>query len=109
MTEKNPLVIIGQLESDLDDLYTSMEIAEFKDCLELAIRYVVKPDVLPDPRKVAVTVTQLSAYGLIFRAQYANYMGFKKGTKDAAAKKNTYRAIYDGIDKLVDSLKYLAK
>jgi len=95
---------------DILDLHAVMQDDEFQNALDLALSYLVAPsDRLPNAAKVAVTMAQLSAYAALFRVQFANYMGFQKSDPDRTGKKNAYKELYQGIDNLVDSLKYLAR
>lgn len=80
---------------------------ELQEALDYAIKIIAKPNV-PQPRVAALCV-KLEAYALVFRMRYTEHMMWKKNGKDASAKKNSYRSMYDGIDRLVDSLKYLMK
>lgn len=101
----NPLLLINEI----NELSEHMELKEFHEAMDMVVKYLAKPEVLPDHRKVAVTLVQLSAYAALFRVEFANYMTWKKNTTNASSYKNTYKELYQGIDNLVDSLKYLAK
>ena len=94
---------------DILDLNDHMQDKDFQDAVDLALTFLIAPDLPPAPARVAVLMTQLSAYATLFRVQFANYMGFQKNDPDRNAKKNVYKELYQGIDNLVDSLKYLAR
>lgn len=108
--EANPLEVVSQIQSKIDyltELDVFIDDEDFMECMNLAVKIIANPNV-PAP-KVATLCVQLEAYAVIFRSKYASYMGFMKGTKDANAKKNTYKEMYHGIDRLVDALKYLIR
>lgn len=63
----------------------------------------------PDHDKIARVCARLEAFNIKFRMQFSAYMSYKKGTTDANMKKNHYKELYTGIDRLVDSLKYMVR
>ena len=111
----NPLVIINELIRMVDEASEKWadDVAEFladesvKKVLELTIQMIAGE--IPEPAKIAAICARLEAHALKFRTQYAAYMSYYKGTTDANMKKNHYKELYTGIDKLVDSLKYVVK
>lgn len=108
--EENPLETISDMQDKIDymtelDLFIDDE--QFMECMNLAVKMIAKPDV-PQP-KIAALCVQLEAWAVVFRSKYVAYMSFKKGTKDANARKNFYKEMYHGIDRLVDALKYLMR
>ena len=107
--DENPLETISHLREWKEELFrlTGVEDEILDECLELCIKIVAKPNI--PQQKVAVTMVKLSALNMKFRANFALYMGFMKGTDNATHIKNLYKAIYDGIDRLVDTMKYLVK
>lgn len=107
MSDLNPLQHISHI-SDIMDLNEYMDDPELMKALDLALQYIRVPEEI-NHKRVAANIAKLSAYALQFRMKYVEYMTWKKGTKDAANFKNTYRSMYDGLDNLVDSLKYLVK
>lgn len=111
----NPLVIISEsrrILSDGTERWAS-EVSDFLDdeavdkVLEMAIK--IMGNDIPQPAKIASVCARLEAYAIKFRMQYSSYMSFKKGTTEANAKKNHYKELYTGIDRLVDSLKYVVR
>ena len=66
-------------------------------------------DEFPDHDKIARVCARLEAFNIKFRSQFSAYMSYKKGTTEANMKKNMYKEIYTGIDRLVDSLKYMIR
>lgn len=108
--ENNPLedVNIVQRNKDwLEDWDEFMSDPEFQEVLNLAIKIIAKPNV-PQPQ-IAVVCVRLEAYALVMRTRFAEYMGWRKGTTNASAKKNAYKELYQGIDNLVSALKYLVR
>lgn len=66
-------------------------------------------DDFPDHDKIARVCARLEAFNIKFRTQFSAYMSYKKGTTEANMKKNHYKELYTGIDRLVDSLKYMIR
>lgn len=64
---------------------------------------------MPEAAKIAVICARLEAFNLKFRTQFSAYMSYKKGSTEANMKKNHYKEIYTGIDRLVDALKYMIR
>ena len=106
--EDNPVVMVEELRAQW-----ALETSEFMEdenldyVLDTVIR-ILHGDV-PDPAKVALVIVKLEAHALKFRTRYTSYMGFLKGTDDANMKKNMYKELYTGIDRLVDALKYMVR
>lgn len=111
----NPLVIISEIRKVIlmardrwaDEAIEFLEDPEVAAVLDLASQLIA--DDMPSHDKLARVMVRLMAINLKFRTQFAAYMGYKKGTTEANAKKNTYKELYTGIDRLVDSLKYMTK
>jgi hypothetical protein len=104
----NPLVMVDELSNLWAEEVTEfMDDEDFGKVLDIAIRIISGE--IPEPAKVAMVCVKLEAYAIKFRTLYSAYMGFKKGTAEANQKKNLYKELYTGIDRLVDSLKYLVK
>lgn len=104
----NPLVQVDELSRLWADEVTEfMDDEDFGKVLDIAIRMMASE--VPEPAKVAMVCVRLEAYAIKFRTMYSAYMGFKKGSVEANQKKNLYKELYTGIDRLVDSLKYLVK
>lgn len=64
---------------------------------------------VPDHDKVPRVMVLLEAYNIKFRDRFSAYMGPLKGTTDANQRKNHYKELYTGIDRLVDALKYMIR
>lgn len=111
----NPLVIISKIkdlmmearEKWVDEVHEFMADDDVVNVLNTAARMIAGE--VPEPSKVALVLVKLEAASLKFRTQYSAYMSYKKGTTEANMKKNHYKELYTGIDRLVDALKYVAK
>lgn len=111
----NPMVIVKEIKRMMMEAKAKWaeEVEEFLDnehvvyALNAAVQMIAGQ--VPEPSKVALVVTRLEAISLMCRTQFAAYMSFKKGTTEANMKKNMYKELYTGIDRLVDALKYVAK
>lgn len=113
----NPLVIISTLRKVMaeaknndnwaDELSVFMEDEDVDKVIQLVLK-VIDGDI-PDPAKIAVICARLEGYNVKFRMQFSAYMSYKKGTTEANMKKNHYKELYTGIDRLVDSLKYMIR
>lgn len=111
----NPLVIVSEIrrlmseakDKWVEEAQQSLEDEDVDKVLDLVVRMIGND--IPDPQKVAPIMVRLEAYNIKFRDRFSTYMGFQKGTTEANAKKNYYKELYTGIDRLVDALKYLVK
>jgi hypothetical protein len=107
MSDDNPLETISDMQDTIDymtELDVFIDDKEFMEVMDLAVKIIAKPN--SDPAKVANVCVKLEAYALLFRSKFVAYMSFKKGEKNGSMKKNFYKEMYTGIDKLVDALKY---
>lgn len=106
--DDNPLVIADGLYREwAQEVKDYMQDEDLNRMLDLVVKIIANPNV--PQQKVAVLCVQLEAMALKFRTQFSAYMSYKKGTTEANMRKNHYKEIYTGIDRLVDSLKYLVK
>ena len=104
----NPLVQTSKLRTAwVDEATLFIQDDDFGKVLDLVVK-IIAGDV-PEPAKIAAVCARLEAYAIKFRMQYSAYMSYKKGTADANMKKNHYKELYTGIDRLVDSLKYVVR
>jgi hypothetical protein len=90
-----------------DDAIAFIDDDDFDKVLKLVLQLM--DGSMPDPDKVAAMIVRLEAYGMKFRMQKNAYMSYEKGTTEANAKKNFYFSMVEGIDRLCDGLKYLAR
>jgi hypothetical protein len=110
----NPLVIVSELRRVMTEIKSwEQEVSEFMEDedLDKVLTLVLKiiGNDFPDLDKVPALCARLEAYNIKFRMQFSAYMSYKKATTEANMKKNHYKEIYTGIDRLVDSLKYMAR
>jgi len=111
----NPLVIISEIKVSMDEAAKKWheELSEFIDdkAVDEVISQTLKMmnDEFVDQDKLARQCARLEAFNIKFRSQFSAYMSYKKGTTDANMKKNHYKELYTGIDRLVDSLKYMIR
>lgn len=103
--ENNILEQISEV-SEFNGLSNYMQDKDLDEALSLVIKLIVRPDV--PPAKAPELIVRLQALSAKFAMQKRYYMTFEKGT-EASVKKNTYASLSDAIDKLVDSLKYIAR
>jgi len=107
-TDENPLVITDGLADTWEKLAKEfVDDKDFGECLDLVVKIIAKPNV--PQTQVAVLLVQLQAYAVKFRMMFTGHMSYLKGTTEANMKKNHYKELYSGLDKLVDALKYLVK
>lgn len=112
---ENPLIILSEVNKlmlEAKDKWAK-ETTDFLDDEDVKavlkkVLEVISGDV-PDHDKVPLLMVQLEAYNIKFRDRFSAYMGQLKGTTDANMKKNHYKELYTGIDRLVDSLKYMVR
>jgi hypothetical protein len=106
--EDNPLFLVDTIEKEwAKEVKQYMDDEDLSHTLDLVVRVIANPNI--PPQKVAMLCTQLEAYAIKFRLMFVGYMSYKKGTTEANMKKNHYKELYTGLDRLVDSLKYLVK
>jgi len=111
----NPLVIISELRVIVSEVEKKWheECSEFMEDKAvdevLSMALTMMSDEFPDHDKIARVCARLEAFNIKFRTQFSAYMSYKKGTTEANMKKNHYKELYTGIDRLVDSLKYMIR
>jgi hypothetical protein len=105
MMENNIFEQISEV-TEFNELSKYMNDPDLDEALSLVIKLIIKPDV--PSAKAPELIVRLQALSAKFTMQKRYYMTFEKGT-DASIKKNTYASISDAIDKVVDSLKYIAR
>jgi phosphodiesterase/alkaline phosphatase D-like protein len=105
----NPLVITNDLHDTWDQLAKDfMQDEDFSKTLDSVVKIIAEGGNVPKD-KVAVLCVKLEAYAIKFRIMFTGYMSYLKGTTEANMKKNHYKEMYTGLDRLVDALKYLMK
>jgi hypothetical protein len=107
--EHNPLVQADVLSTIwAQEAKDYMSDDEFSRTIDYVVKIIAEGGNVPKD-KVGIACVKLEAYAIKFRMMYVGYMSYKKGTTEANMKKNHYKELYTGIDRLVDSLKYLVK
>ena len=92
--------------TEFNDLSQNMQDPDLDEALSLVIKLIAKPDV--PSAKAPELIVKLQALSAKFAMLKRYYMSFEKGPQ-ASMKKNTYASAADAIDKVVDSLKYIAR
>jgi hypothetical protein len=105
MMENNILESVSKV-TEFNDLCAYMNDPDLDEALSLVIKLIVKPDV--PASKAPELIVRLQALSAKFAMLKRYYMTFEKGT-EASIKKNTYASMTDAVDKVVDSLKYIAR
>lgn len=110
----NPLNIVSKVRMMVAEQKTwDEELSEYieDDDVDKVIQLVLKiiSNEMPDLEKIPAMCARLEAYNVKFRTQFSAYMSYKKGTTEANMKKNHYKELYTGIDRLVDALKYMVR
>jgi hypothetical protein len=111
----NPLVIISEIRTMMseakdkwaEETSTFLDDQDVDKVLSDVLR-IISGD-MPDHDKVPRVMVLLQAYNIKFRDRFSAYMGPLKGTTEANQKKNMYKELYTGIDRLVDALKYMIR
>jgi hypothetical protein len=111
----NPLVIVSEINTmvlQAKDKWAAETVAflddeDVKAVLKQVLEIINGNDL--DHAKVPLLMARLEAYNVKFRDRFAAYMGPLKGTTDANQKKNYYKEMYTGVDRLVDALKYMVR
>lgn len=107
----NPLVIMSNLQQEVDWLKEANDFIleeEFEKGTNAVAAIIAANGNVPQPA-VATLCVKLQALSVVYRMRYVAYMSYKKGTLEANMKKNHYKELYTGLDRLVDSLKYLVR
>jgi hypothetical protein len=103
--ETNIIEQIGEV-TEFNELSKHMNDPDLDEALSLVIKLIVKPDV--PAAKAPELIVKLQSLSAKFAMQKRYYMTFEKGS-EASMKKNTYASAAEAIDKVVDSLKYIAR
>lgn len=111
----NPLVIISEIRTMMleakdrwaRDTTQYLEDDDLKTVLKQVLSIISGETI--DHDKVPLLMVSLEAHNVKFRDRFAAYMGPLKGTTEANMKKNYYKELYTGIDRLVDALKYMVR
>ena len=100
--------VINQV-SEFQDMYEFLQDEELGEALGIIVKIMTKPDV--PPAQALVLLNKLQALSAKFGILATWYSTVAKGPSGSQnyVKKNVYYTMKDSLDKLVDSLKYLAR
>lgn len=95
--------------AEFQSLYEFLEDEELGEALSIIVKIMTKPDV--PPAQALVLINKLQAMSAKFGILATWYSTVEKGTSGSKnyIKKNVYYTMKDSLDKLVDSLKYIAR
>jgi len=104
----NPIDLINQV-AEFNDINEFMKDDEVDEALALIVKIYTKPDI-PSTQAV-ILIAKLQAMSAKFGILATYYSTIAKGPTGSInnKKKNVYYTLKDSIDKLVDSLKYVAR
>jgi len=111
----NPLVILSEIRrlmTDAKDKWAEETVSFLEDAdVDTVLTNVLTmmEGHVADHDKIPLIMVLLSAHNIKFRDRFAAYMGPLKGTTEANQKKNYYKELYTGVDRLVDALKYMVR
>lgn len=102
------LEYINQI-TEFNDIHDFMNDKDLDEAMALIVKIMMKPDI-PSVQAVAL-IGKLQAMSAKFGLLATYYTTIAKGPSGSInnTKKNIYYTMKDSLDKLVDSLKYLAK
>lgn len=95
--------------TEFNDIHEFMKDEDLDEAMALIVKIMMKPDI-PSVQAVAL-IAKLQAMGSKFGILATYYTTIGKGPSGSInnTKKNVYYTMKETIDKLVDSLKYLAR
>ena len=102
LTEDNILELVSKV-SEFEQVSDMMDDPEVDQALAIVVKLLAKPDI--PQAKVALLIVQLQAISTKMGINSKLYMTTKSDPK----KKGMYFTLAERLDRLVDSLKYLAK
>jgi len=92
--------------TEFNEMKEFMNDPELDEALDLIIKLIMKPDV--PAGKSPELIVRLQALSAKFQMLSRYYTTFEKGG-ESSKKKNVYYTVSEALDKLVDSVKYLAR
>jgi hypothetical protein len=108
MAEESPLDLISEI-TELNDLSDFMQDEHLDRALNIILKLIVKNDVPPvTAARLLVELQAISAKCAVLGTYYATLSSGKAGSVNNH-KKHIYKSIKEALDRLVDSIKYLAK
>jgi hypothetical protein len=105
---ENPIDLINQV-AEFTDVHDFLQDQEVDEALALIVKVFTKPDI--PATQAVVLIAKLQALSAKFGILATYYSTLAKGPTGSVnnKKKNIYYTLKDSIDKLVDSLKYVAR
>lgn len=105
---ENMIEVINQI-SEFNDIHDFIKDPDIDEALAIVIKIMSKPDV--PPTQAVVLIAKLQAMSAKFGILATYYSTLGKGSTGSPnnLKKNIYYTMKDSLDKLVDSLKYVAR
>jgi len=105
---ENPIDLINQV-AEFTDVHDFLQDQEVDEALALIVKVFTKPDI--PATQAVVLIAKLQALSAKFGILATYYSTLAKGPTGSInnKKKNIYYTLKDSIDKLVDSLKYVAR
>lgn len=109
MDDENVLEVINKI-TEFNDLKEFMNDSDLDEALEWTIKLIMKPSTAKpgEAQKLIVKLQAMSTKFALLAAYYTTIGRDKAGTVNNH-KKNIYYTLREALDKLVDSLKYMAK
>jgi hypothetical protein len=95
--------------TEFNDIHEFMQDVDLDEAMAIIVKIMMKPDI-PSVQAVAL-IGKLQAMSAKFGMLATYYTTIAKGPSGSInnTKKNVYYTMKDSLDKLVDSLKYLAR
>lgn len=105
---ENTIDLINQV-AEFTDVHDFLQDQEVDEALALIVKVFTKPDI--PATQAVVLIAKLQALSAKFGILATYYSTLAKGPTGSInnKKKNIYYTLKDSIDKLVDSLKYVAR
>jgi len=105
---ENTIDLINTI-AEFNDVHDFLKDPDVDECLAIIVKIMSKPDV--PPTQAVVLIAKLQAMSAKFGILATYYSTLGKGATGSPnnLKKNIYYTMKDSIDKLVDSLKYVAR
>lgn len=105
---ESPLEAISRIDA-LVELESFLDDKDVEDAIDLVMRLIANPDV--SPQKAPPLIVKVQALSARFQLEASTYTYLIKGKAgtDEYKKKGLYFSLADALEKLANSLKYLAR
>ena len=104
-TKSNNMIDLVAGVAELQEIADYLQDDDVTESLALVIRIGHES---PKPQTVVKLITKLESKAFQFRMKGKYHMVLEKGG-DAAKRKNLYMSLSEGLQRIVDSLKYIAR